>query len=234
MKDHMAELAQILKIDQTLLTVKEELEELPAKVRAVQTELKELETDYQKKKAEWDKLDTQVRQLKQQNSEDAEKLKVKEERLNSIKTTKEYQAVLKEIAAGKTSHKERETLVQQLSASWEKLAQELNPLEGRRQELGSSLEKEQGEISERLEALRSRLKEAEAQLQEHLGSLPEDIRHKFRRVQEKRQPAIARVVDGTCQECFINVPPQLFIEIQKKQEIHSCPNCHRLLFIQLD
>lgn len=230
----MAQLAEILKIDQVLLSIKEELEELPAKVRSVEDELKTLDKDYQTKKSEHDKLEQQLRQLKQQIAEDTEKLSHKEERLNSIKTTKEFQAVQKEISIGKTVNRERETQSQQISAAFEKIAQELSPLETRRQELVSTVEREQGEISGSLEALRAKLKESETLLQEQLAGLPEDIRHKFRRVQEKRQPAIARVADGTCQECFINVPPQLFIEIQKKQEIHTCPNCHRLLFIQFD
>lgn len=233
MNDHMAHLAQILKIDLNLQGLKEELEELPVKVRSAETELKGLDQEYEKKKTEFDKLDSQSRQLKGDLAEDAEKLKEKEERLNSIKTTKEYQAVLKEIAQGKTTNREREIQLQQVTASLEKLTEELMPLEEKRQALQSSLEKEQSEISGTLDDLQSRLKTAETHLQEQLMALPEDIRHKFRRVQGKRQPAIARVVDGTCQECFINVPPQLFIEIQKHKEIYSCPNCHRLLFIEM-
>jgi hypothetical protein len=28
----------------------------------------------------------------------------------------------------------------------------------------------------------------------------------------------------------MNVPPQLYIEIQKRRDVILCPNCHRILF----
>ena len=157
---------------------------------------------------------------------------MKEERLHTIKTNKEYQAVLKEISTGKTSIKDREAAVVKFLGEAEGLKTEVAPLESRRQELIASLEAERGQIQGRLEELQQKLGGLESQLNEQLSSLPEDIRHKYLRIQGKRQPPAAKVVDGTCQECFMSVPPQLYIEIRKTFEIHSCPNCHRLLFIE--
>ena len=36
--------------------------------------------------------------------------------------------------------------------------------------------------------------------------------------------------DGICSGCNIAVPPQSFIELQRGQQILSCPNCQRLIF----
>jgi uncharacterized protein len=233
MKNHMAYLAEIIKIDQGLQSIKEELDEVPVKVRAVETELKGVESEYKKKKEEADKIAAQLHQMKDTLTEDSSRLKSKEERLHLIKTTKEYQAVMKEISMGKTASREDETQITKLTSALEILTKDLAPLEEKRGQLHATLEKEKAEIQGTLDGLTAKLKEAEAQLNEQLLSLPEDIRHKYRRIQQKRIPAIAKVVGGTCQECFMNVPPQLFIEIQKHQEIYSCPNCHRLLYVEI-
>ena len=36
--------------------------------------------------------------------------------------------------------------------------------------------------------------------------------------------------EGICSGCHIAIPPQSFIELQRGQQILSCPNCQRLIF----
>ena len=233
MKDHMSRLAQTVTLSQEIQTIKEDLEEIPAKVRQLETELTELETQFNQKKSVTDKAEGDAKKLKSEIEDEANQLKSKEERLHSIKTNKEYQAVLKEISTGKTTVKEREAAIAKLVGDSEALKSELAPLEQRIQELRSQLEQERGSIQGQVDELQAKLLKLENQLNEQLSSLPEDIRHNYLRIQGKRQPPAAKLLDGTCQECFMSVPPQLNIEIRKTQEIHSCPNCHRLLYIDL-
>lgn len=233
MKDHMSRLAQTVNLSQEIQSIKEDLEEIPAKVRQLETELSELETQFNQKKSVTDKAEGDAKKLKSEVEDEANQLKAKEERLHSIKTNKEYQAVIKEISTGKTTVKEREAAIAKLTGDSEALKTELAPLEQRIQELRSTLEQERGSIQGQLDELQGKLSNLETQLNEQLSSLPEDIRHNYLRIQGKRQPPAAKLLDGTCQECFMSVPPQLNIEIRKTQEIHSCPNCHRLLYIDL-
>ncbi|MFO1464096.1 MAG: C4-type zinc ribbon domain-containing protein [bacterium] len=233
MKDHMQRLAQTVHLSQEIQNLKEDLEEIPAKVRELEAELNGIEAQYEQKKAEFAKAEGEAKKLKSEADDESNQLKQKEERLHSIKTNKEYQAVIKEISAGKTMIKEREENAAKLIGGAEGLKTELGPLEARLQELREKLEQERGAIQGQLDERKGKLQALEAQLNEQLSSLPEDIRHKYLRIQGKRQPPTAKVVEGTCQECFMSVPPQLYIEIRKTQEIHSCPNCHRLLYIEM-
>ena len=232
MKDHMQRLAQTVSNAQEIQNIKDDLEELPAKVRQLEAELEALDAQYQQKKAALEKAESEAKRHKSDIEGDSAALKVKEERLHGIKTTKEYQAVIKEISTGKTSIKDREAAILKLLGEAETLKAEVAPLEARRQELLTALETERSQIQGKIDDLKAKLGGLEAQLNEQLSSLPEDIRHKYLRIQGKRQPPAAKVVEGTCQECFMSVPPQLYIEIRKTFEIHSCPNCHRLLFIE--
>ncbi len=228
----MARLAQIVKTDSEIQVVRDELEELPIKVREIEEQLQTLDSEYLQKKSEWEKAEAEIKKLKSEIEVETQHLKNREERIHAIKTQKEYVAALKEISMGKTAIKEREDKIKSLSQSSEELAKVVSPLEESRTGLLNSLEQERSAIQGNLDTLRAKLQTMEAQFNEQLLALPEDIRHKYRRIGEKRQPAAARVVKGTCQECFMNLPPQLFIEIQKHKEVYSCPNCHRLLFIE--
>jgi predicted nucleic acid-binding Zn-ribbon protein len=36
--------------------------------------------------------------------------------------------------------------------------------------------------------------------------------------------------NGVCTGCQMALPPQLFIQVQKVDELHQCPQCHRYVF----
>jgi len=50
-------------------------------------------------------------------------------------------------------------------------------------------------------------------------------------LKDKRQGVgVVNVKQETCQGCFMHIPPQMFIEVQKNNEIIRCPNCNRILY----
>jgi len=234
MTDPMTHLAQAVKVSAEIHQLREKFEDLPVNVREVESELKKITTEYEEKKTGWEELDTEKRRLETELQEDSQKLIDKEERLNSIKTQKEYQAVVREITTTKTANKSRKEKVKLLTENLETLQTDLTPLESKMQELKEQFGKEQSSIQGSLDSLQDSIKNLEKQLKEQLTSLPEEIRNKYLLVQDKKQPPAALVVDGTCQECFIHIPPQLYIELQKQHEVHSCPNCHRLLYMEFE
>ena len=42
--------------------------------------------------------------------------------------------------------------------------------------------------------------------------------------------AVTEVRDEVCQGCHMNIPPQLFVEIKKKDKLIQCPQCRRILY----
>ena len=43
-------------------------------------------------------------------------------------------------------------------------------------------------------------------------------------------PVIVPVSEGVCKGCHVVIPPQAFIDLQKGEQILSCPNCLRIIF----
>ena len=42
--------------------------------------------------------------------------------------------------------------------------------------------------------------------------------------------AVSEVREEICQGCNMNIPPQLFVEIKKNEDIYHCPQCRRILY----
>jgi predicted nucleic acid-binding Zn-ribbon protein len=115
----------------------------------------------------------------------------------------------------------------------ETLKNEIAPLEEEMNSLSTKVTEEKGRISGELEGLQKQLEEKGATKQQIFSTLDASLVSHYERILVRRQPAVAEVRSGTCQECNMNVPPQLFIELQKYREVIHCPSCHRILFIPI-
>lgn len=234
MADHMTHLLSAVKVSDQLHTLREELEEIPVKVREVEGELKNLQEEYLLKKTQAEKIETEKKRLHQELQTESHNLEEKEKRLNAIKTQKEYQAVVREITMAKTSNRERQDRLTQLETDLGTFSQVLSPLEEKVNGLKGRLDQEKASIQSTLDSLASQIQSLEAQLHEQLQALPDDIRQKYQRIGKSVQPPAAAANHGTCHGCFMQLPPQMFIEIQRGHQVHSCPNCHRLLYVEAD
>jgi predicted nucleic acid-binding Zn-ribbon protein len=232
MAENMSHLLLAVKVSSEIHTLREELDEIPVKVREIEGELKNLQEEYSAKKTQAEKIESEKRKLHQEIQAEATHLEEKENRLNAIKTQKEYQAVVREITMAKTSNREKQDRITQLEKDLGSYTQVLAPLEEQLKNLKSRLEQEKSSIQGTLESLGTRIQSLETQLHEQLQALPDDIRQKYQRIGKSVQPPAASANGGTCHGCYMHLPPQLFIEIQRGHQVHSCPNCHRLLYLE--
>ena len=153
-------------------------------------------------------------------------------KLSQIKTNKEYQSALKEIEETKKSNKLLEDQTLQLMTDAETVKKEVTDDETA---LKLSLENYEKESNE-LRSEEARLKEAIAQVEQErarlVGAVDPKILDKYYRVKKIRAEAVTFVEGATCMGCHMHIPPQLFIEIKKFQAVHTCPSCHRILYLQ--
>jgi uncharacterized protein len=52
--------------------------------------------------------------------------------------------------------------------------------------------------------------------------------------EKRRGVGVVNVKHETCQGCFLNIPPQMFNEVQKNNALIQCPNCNRILYWEVD
>ena len=43
--------------------------------------------------------------------------------------------------------------------------------------------------------------------------------------------AIVQVIDSICLGCHMNIPPQMYNELHRENEMKTCPHCHRMLYV---
>ncbi|HKJ97618.1 MAG TPA: C4-type zinc ribbon domain-containing protein [Desulfotignum sp.] len=153
------------------------------------------------------------------------------ETLRMVKTNKEYQVLLREVDDNK---KRKDALENQLLEFYDqKETAEIRVRESEQQflQLAEQIKSEQAEIDKKTVDDRELLEESLAQQKKIGQDLDPSLMTRFRKISRMNQgQAVAQVRNESCMGCFMNVPPQLCIEVQRGNQLISCPQCSRILY----
>ena len=235
MKAQLELLWELQKIDLGLKGIKEEKDRYPKEMKKLDERQKIEKERIQKEKERIESLEKTRRQKEGHLNLEQEKIKKAQGRMSEVKTNKEYQAVLSEIDTIKEANSRIEEEILQVMDEIDELKKDL-----------SKREKEAGITLEKIEAERKKLEEKMAyddkiwnEQMERREVLSKQIESKlfklYNTLKEKRHGVgVVDVKNETCQGCFVNVPPQMFIEVQKNNALIRCPNCNRILYWEAD
>jgi len=56
---------------------------------------------------------------------------------------------------------------------------------------------------------------------------------RYERIKKRNKGiGVTFVWKAVCNGCHMNIPPQLYNEVQRSEELFSCPNCNRIIYFQ--
>ena len=155
-----------------------------------------------------------------------------ETNLKEIKTQKEYQAVSKEISTAKKLIAELEEQILQKSARMEELGGEIGAAEENLRQLEGNIAGQKGEVQAKIDQLEASIAADVAVRGETVKGLSPAIIKRYEMLREMRR-GVAVVVarDGSCLGCNMNIPPQLYNNLFRGDDIIACPHCQRILVL---
>lgn len=235
MRKQLELLWELQKIDLGLKSVKEEKDRYPKEMKKLDEKQKVERERIEKEKEKIESLEKTRRQKEGQLNLEQEKIKRAEGKMVEVKTNKEYQALLSEIDVIKGANSRMEEEILQVMDEIDALKRDLSK---REKDVGVTLEK----IEAEREKLQEKMAHGEKVWNEQITRrevLSKQIESKlvklYNTLKEKRQEVgVVSVKHETCQGCFVNVPPQMFIEVQKNNTLVRCPHCNRILYWEGD
>jgi predicted nucleic acid-binding Zn-ribbon protein len=231
LKEQLELLWELQKIDLELKSIKEEKDRYPKEMKRLDEKQKIEKERIQKEREKIESLEKARRQKEGHLNLEQEKVKRAEGRMSEVKTNKEYQALLSEIDTIKEANNRMEEEVLQVMDEIDELKKDLSK---REKEMGVTLDKIEGERKNLQEKMAHDEKAWNEQM-ERREVLSKQIESKlfklYNTLKEKRQGVgVVGAKHETCQGCFVHVPPQMFIEVQKNNALIRCPNCNRILY----
>jgi uncharacterized protein len=203
----------------------------PKTIAALDNEVRELTDKVAQEKELAEELDKQRRAAEKELEVEREKVKKFESKLYEVKTNKEYQALLKEIETIKTANDKLEEDVLRLMDQVENVKKELRTSTAKLKTRQGEIEGEKTTLQAEFESIDRRILQLKTERDGLLSVLDKGLRKSYELLRDKRGGlAVVNVKEGVCLGCFMNIPPQMFIEVTKNRQVLSCPSCNRIFF----
>jgi len=208
---------KILSVPRRIQEIDSALAELADRVARGNSVVEELEKDRRKKEKE---IETEK-----------EKVRKAESKLYEVKTNKEYQALLKEIEAAKEVNDKTEEEVLVLMERIEELKKDVDTAKKAHKKKEAEAEAERKKLNEELQSVDAVVADLKKTRDTLLALVDDELKSTFATLLERRDGlAVVNVKNGVCLGCFMNIPPQLFIEATKNRQMILCPSCNRIFY----
>jgi len=225
------QLVILQKVDDEMLQLKKEIENAPIELAGLESRHQDLLDQKAQLSEKIDILKKQQELLNNEIESDSVKIKKSKSKLMMVGNTREYHAMMREMdnmeKVNRMREEEKISLGEELTRQHEMQEQ----LDAQIDDLANTLAEVRESLDKRLADASKRLKKFEKDREKAVKTVPKPIlgRYEFIR-QRMANPVIVSVDEGVCKGCNIAIPPQSFIELQKGQQILSCPNCQRLIY----
>ncbi len=231
MKNQIALLIDIQKIDQVVRILNTKKQTLPEKAAELDESFRSSKERMDEERTGLEGLNRLHREKETELKTGQDKLRKARERLQEVKTNKEYQAMLTEIDTIEQTNGKMEEEILVLYDRIDERKGALKTHEKEFEQVRVTFEVERKKIDEEIATLDGALQEQKDRFDALIGNLEPDLRRRYEMIKVRRNGiAIVAVRKGICSGCNMNIPPQLYNDIQRSEQIHCCPNCNRILY----
>jgi len=209
-----------------------QLEAIPEKIRQLDAEkeqfLQELETYQEQLEAE----NKKYRDMELEIRLNSDQISKSDARLRAVKTNKAYQATLKEI---EDFHKTNSKIEDEMIGCLEMIETAKETVKAREADFElfqGRLKNELAELEKTKEGIQARIKTITVRYEEVVKEVEAGHLRKFNMIfaQKPDHVAVAPAIGAVCMGCNMNIPPQLYNELQREESVRMCPHCQRIIY----
>jgi len=205
--------------------------ELPEKIIQMDDEFGACNASMEESRIKLEELNKRHSEKEEKLKRGIDTLKKTKERLLEVKTNKEYQAILKEI---ETIEKKNSEIEDEIISSMEEIDHVRVELKEKEKDFNAyklDYEKEKKKIAEEISQIDSELSESQQKSNDLRKQVRIELQKRYETIKGARNGlAVVPVWKEVCGGCHMNIPPQLYIELQRSAELLSCPNCNRIMY----
>jgi predicted nucleic acid-binding Zn-ribbon protein len=161
-----------------------------------------------------------------------EKIKEQQNKLYSLKTNKEYSAMLSEINGIKMDKSLLEEDILRILEDQDTLNIDLEKQKQALKQDEDKFNQDKKKILDRIKEIEGFIKDFEAKRSAAEKEIDSKIMVPYNRILKgKESLALVKVENHSCQGCYMEVPPQIINEIKMNDKLIFCEMCARILYI---
>ncbi|MGB9081077.1 MAG: C4-type zinc ribbon domain-containing protein [Desulfuromonadaceae bacterium] len=234
MKKKLDMLEELQEVDQLIDTLKSTQDGLQAELGGINQGVDAAREEVALLEANLAQLESEKGELEATHAAELENIARSETNMKEIKTNKEFQAVGREITAARKQVTDIEEQLLQKISQIEELSADLAVKKSRCDELAENSAQRAVAKQAEIDKIQSDI-DADIVRRENVAKgLPASLVKKFTILREQRRgQALAFARDGYCMGCNMHLPPQLYNNLYKYEELLACPHCQRILILKL-
>lgn len=231
----LEDLKYLLQLQEIDLRIKEQelaQEEFPAQVEKLNQQITETSEALEKVKGTLNQAEEDKKSWEEQVGKAQEGLERSQERLNSITTNREYDAVHAEIEAQKNIINSAEQRRNNLSAEIERLQAAVAEHEAELERVTTENTPQIKELKQKIGAIDSNIADITKEREEVTPKLPKNVLRQYDLIRSKRKTGKAISIikpNRTCTICYKVLEPQLFNEIKRGTKVQLCQSCGSIM-----
>ena len=231
MKEQLALLIELQKSESEINKINVKCKNLPEEIAKLDEAYSVFEAGLEEDRRKFEETQKAHKEREEKLRKGQESYKKAKERLNEVKTNKEYQAVLKEIEAFEQKNSETEdqiiSLLETVDSAKEEFKVKQKEMESYKKSYGETRQKMETEMH----SLGDVLQASQRKTDKLRGKISAELLKKYDAIKTLHNTlAVVAVWKEVCEGCYMNLPPQLYIELQRSTELHLCPNCNRIIY----
>lgn len=231
MNEQLNLLRSLQEIDSIILSITEEIDLLPDKLKKTKSRLREAEVSREKIKSEYEKLDKEKKQKEDELEEIQNKLNKFKSKSTEIKTNKEYEAYLKEVETFEKAKYQVEDTILSIMETLDALTKDLKKEEIKFKKTEEGFRQEEKALELKKNELYSELDKEKIKRKDLAVRIDKEIYEEYMSlIRASGGLAVVQTKNEICLGCHTNIPPQLYNDIRNSQDIFTCYHCNRFLF----
>jgi predicted nucleic acid-binding Zn-ribbon protein len=231
-RQQIAMLVQLQDVELNIHRIQQDLALVEGRTAELDSRLNGFVSAVESGKTHIQELSKRIRALESDLLMNQGRIEKSQEKLRGVKTNKEYQSGLKEIddlrAIGSKIEEEILAGMEQVESA----SASVKDHQARLDAQAGLIRAEKESVLQDAEQARRRLEEMKAAAAALAGRVPAETLALYRRVKAKKSNgvAICSVSDSVCRGCHVNIPPQMYNELQRVDRLKNCPNCERIIY----
>ncbi len=225
------QLLELQKVDDAIHVVSEELKKAPLELNSLEERFAVMDAKRSKVVEKITHIQEQQKRISFEIDEDVANIKKSKNKLMQVANQREYHAMMREMDNMEKTNRMREEEKVVLAEEMQSQEDYLAEIDRDYLALKAELEVRREGLQERINNGKEKLSNLEHDRDSVKSEVDEHVSKRYEFIRDRLDhPVIVSVEAGVCSGCNISIPPQSFIELQRGQQILSCPNCQRLIY----
>ena len=231
-QEQITSLVKLQKIEIETSSIKKQLSTFDQRIEVLDKKLLGFNRTIEEQKSLINELNEKYRTYESDLQMHLDRIKKSEAKLSSVKTNKEYQSSLKEIDDLENINSKIEDDMIEFLDRIEEAENVLKAKTTEFSELETQMKTEKEIIQKEAEEGRHRLGNLDAEWETVSGDIEAEVLATYNQIKENQayKIGIVAVKDAVCQGCHMNIPPQMYNELQRGDSLKRCPLCERIIY----